>query len=72
MTEADQLLLKLRRACAIVGRDPVGQLILQLVLDEADADRLMALGAHAGENKDGGDDSPYGERPVSVCWLELA
>jgi hypothetical protein len=43
MSEADQLLRKIGKACVMVGRDPAGRVILRLTLDEADAARLMAL-----------------------------
>ena len=72
MNEADQLLLKIRRACAVIGRDSTGGIVMQVVLDEADANRLMAFSPDADESKSGGEDSPYREPPVSVCWLESA
>ena len=63
MNEADQLLLKIRRACAVIRRDSTGG-IVQLVLDDADANKLMAFGPDAEESKSGGEDSPYREPPV--------
>lgn len=71
MNEANQLLLKIRKASAMIGRDSAGRIVMQLVLDEADANRLMAFVVDAAESKSG-DDSPYREPPVSVCWLESA
>jgi hypothetical protein len=72
MIEADQLLLKIRNACAIIGRDSGGRVVIQLVLDEADADQLLAFDADAAGRDSERDDSPYREPPVSVCWLESA
>jgi hypothetical protein len=68
MTDADQFLLKIRKACTIIGRDAVGRVIMQLVLKEADVARLLAFGEDVFEG-DGGD-QPYRVPPASVCWLD--
>jgi hypothetical protein len=72
MTQADRLLIKIRKACTLIGRDPRGRAVIQLVLDQADAELLMASETNAAGSDSGGDDSPYGEPRVSVCWLESA
>lgn len=59
MNEANQLLLKIRKASAMIGRDLANRIVMQLMLDEAAANRLMACGADAAEGKSGGDDNPY-------------
>jgi hypothetical protein len=46
--------------------------VIQLVIDQAVFDRLMAFGADAAEREDGGDDEPYGVPPVHPCWLQPA
>jgi hypothetical protein len=56
----------------MIGRDSAGRIVMQLVLDEADANRLMAFGVDAAEDESGRDDRLYGQASVSVCWLESA
>jgi hypothetical protein len=70
MTDAE-LLRKIGNACAVIGRDSAGRVVMQLALDEAYAAKLIALGKDAIERSDG-DDELFREPPVSVGWLESA
>jgi len=73
MTEAEQLLRQILEAGDIVGRDGAGRTVLQLAVDRATLDRLMAFGADAAEREDSGDDEPsYDEPLVRAGWLEAA
>jgi hypothetical protein len=47
--------------------------VIQLAVDAAELDRLMAFGADAAEHEDGGDDEPsYQVPPVHACRFEAA
>jgi hypothetical protein len=72
MSEAEQLLRQILESGDVVGRDGVGRNLLCLALTDAEMDRLMAFGANAAENEDGGDDEPYEVPPVHACWFEAA
>jgi len=39
MTKPDQLLRKVGKACTLIGRDSAGRVVMQVVLDDADAAR---------------------------------
>ena len=73
MNEAEQLLRQILESGDVVGRDGAGRTVLQLAVDRATLDRLMAFGADAAESEDGGDDEPsYDEPLVRPGWLEAA
>ena len=66
MTEAEHLLAR------ILDTGAAGRSIVQLALDAADLDRLIAFGADAAEAEDCGDDEPPDVPPVLNCWYEAA
>jgi hypothetical protein len=72
MSEAEQLLRQLLESGDIVGHDGAGRALIQLAVDRATIDRLMAFGADAAECEENGDDEPYECAPVHPCWLEAA
>jgi hypothetical protein len=72
MSEAEQLLREILEHGDFVGHDGAGRTVLQLAVDRATFDRLMAFGTDAAEREDGGDDEPYAFRPVQVYWLQAA
>jgi hypothetical protein len=72
MTYAEQLLLQILENGDVVGQDRAGRTLLQLALDRATLDRLMAFGADAAEHEENGDDEPYEAPPVHACWFEAA
>jgi len=55
-----------------VGRDAAGRMVIQLAVERADFELLMAFGAEAVECEDGGDDEPYQCLPMSPCWFREA
>ena len=69
MSEADRLLQAILEAGDIVGKDAAGRLVIQLAVERADFERLMAFAADAVECEDGGDDEPYECQPMSPCWF---
>ena len=69
MSEADRLLQAILEAGDIVGKDAAGRMVIQLAVERADFERLMAFGADAAESEDGGDDEPYACAPMSPCWF---
>ena len=72
MSEADRLLHTILEAGDVVGRDAAERMVIQLAIERRDFERLMAFGADATECEDGGDDEPYEQLPVQVCWLREA
>jgi hypothetical protein len=54
----------------LFGRDDAGRNVLQLALDDAEMDELMAFGADAAERENDWDDEPYEVPPVHACWFE--
>ena len=71
MGEAEELLHRILESGDVVGQD-AGRTIIQLAVDDATLERLMAFGADAVEGEDGGDDEPYEVPPVHTCWFEAA
>ena len=73
MTETDQLLRKVGKACAITRQDAAGRVVMQLTLDEAEASRLMAFGVESAECTTRDDDRPFREAPVfgGVAGIDL-
>jgi hypothetical protein len=69
--EAEELLHRMLESADVVGQD-AGQTIIQVAVDRATLERLMAFGADAAEREDGGDDEPYEVPPVHACWFEAA
>ena len=72
MTYAEQLLLQILESGDLVGEDGAGRAVLQLAVDRATLERLMAFGADAVEHEENGDDEPYEAPPVHACWFEAA
>ena len=59
MSEADQLLRDILDRGDITGRDASGRIVIELAVDRATFERLMAFGAELAEAEDGGDDEPW-------------
>jgi hypothetical protein len=72
MTSAEQLLLQILESGDVVGQDGAGRTVLQLAVDRATLERLMAFGADAVEHEENGDDETYEAPPVHACWFEAA
>jgi hypothetical protein len=72
MSEAEQLPREILENGDVVGWDGAGRNVIQLALDDAEMDRLMAFGADEAECEDAGDDEPYEVPPVHACWFEAA
>jgi hypothetical protein len=71
MSEAEQLPREILENGDVVGWDGAGRNVIQLALDDAEMDRLMAFGADEAECEDAGDDEPYEVPPVHACWFKL-
>ena len=72
MSYAEQLLLQILESGDIVGQDGIGRTLLQLAVDRATLERLMAFGADAAEHEENGDDEAYEAPPVHACWFGAA
>jgi hypothetical protein len=69
MTEAEQILRDILERGDITGRDASGRTIIELAVNRATLERLMAFGADQAEAEDGGDDEPYGVPSVDALLL---
>ena len=58
MREADMLLRDILERGDIAGRDGAGRIVIELAVDRATFERLMAFGAELAEAEDGGDAEP--------------
>jgi hypothetical protein len=72
MSEAEQLLREILEHGDLIGQDAAGRPVIQLAIDQALFECLMAFGADTAEAEDGGDDEPYAVPPVHPCWLQAA
>jgi hypothetical protein len=57
MSEAERLLQTILEAGDIVGRDAAGRMVIQIAVERADFERLMAFGA-ADLSRGGSDNEP--------------
>jgi hypothetical protein len=59
MTEANRLLRDILERGDITGRDASGRIVIELAVDRATFERLMAFGAELVDAEDGGDEEPW-------------
>jgi hypothetical protein len=59
MTEAEMLLRDILERGDIVGRDAAGRIVIELAVDRATFERLMAFGAEQTDAEEGGDAEPW-------------